>query len=463
MEILTVHPLVAGNSRDLVKKLLAMTEIAAGLQLIDHNKHSIDDYFFETLMEESQDAESQWLTGAEKAHRLAVWRLHAASRYYYVTIRRGTPPSYRDEILGYSGDETATAEALMLLADVFETVLQLQYDTSITLCTDAFRLYSDPTKKAEVALRKARLLRKVGRSSEAVACVQDVRQSLRGSIPRASLSDFVYEQAYAHIVQREYDEAIHVAKAFQSSIESIDETGNWLVPFELETSLVRQFREIADGILADMVLNPAYYEGVWSNYGPATIWWSYFSDCYDIAPELEPEQMETECKQFEEQFIKRVASGDIVPYSPEDILAKEVDVSGTSIKFVHFEEINQHLREIGSEKRLVVQDMRTHPSSQQQPICEFIFGNINVTEEFQDRDFYGQKRRLLQFGFDYEDVVCPTMTLEIGGLNGHDAFDNWWIVVRMKKARQETYKTMRLLAAFEHSKPSDAIDEVDNE
>lgn len=54
MDILTLHPLVAGGSH-LVEKLMEIREIDFGLKLIDENKHTIDNHFFETLKKKIEE------------------------------------------------------------------------------------------------------------------------------------------------------------------------------------------------------------------------------------------------------------------------------------------------------------------------------------------------------------------------------------------------------------------------
>jgi hypothetical protein len=310
---------------------------------------------------------------------------------------------------------------------------QAEYE-KILEAADLLELVPAPEILLLTAVRRARALQCLGRCELAMTAWHQVRARTAASNP-AQLSEADDAEIELRLALQDYPGAI---AAFQSRQPPQHQPNRerTLTTFKLEVMLIAQLREIADGILADMLIRPDLYESIWSFYDEDHIWWSYFCNSRGASPRASPESLKSDIMEFQSAFSSAIASGTITPNAPAELTVKHLDVLGRAVPFINFRETNELLANLGSAKRLVVQDMRDHAERPGSKICEFLFGDVESTT-YPEFDFTFQK----------EDVVSPTMVFTIAGLNGGHATDSGWIVVRKSSAQARAQRIVAAMAA----------------
>jgi hypothetical protein len=193
----------------------------------------------------------------------------------------------------------------------------------------------------------------------------------------------------------------------------------------LESALTYQFRVIADGILAHLLLQKRTFNNL--------DWWCQYLCKKNTVKNYLPNLNNLDFIQFKKQFVKDVALRQIRPLKPTDLTEIKIRILGGEVNLWQEGRINRQLINLGSSLRLLVLDshlarlncfrelMKKPPKSID--VNRFIFGKIAPISVFAGAAL---------FNFEHEHAVSPHIPGNAGGLTNLSRIVIRQIVQRMK-------------------------------
>ena len=129
----------------------------------------------------------------------------------------------------------------------------------------------------------------------------------------------------------------------------------------VEEYVTRQFGSLADGILADMCMEPEAYAELWESFGQFSVWESQLS-C-ELAREQcrrapwtrdarSPDPGRDAVLAYRKELLRRIAAGAVKPLNPKDIMERGLTLLGRRHECGESPVINDMLRRFGSRLRL---------------------------------------------------------------------------------------------------------------